>query len=322
MQDPVIHVGIHKTASTFLQERVFPQWTGINYIAPERIRGTKAFNQLCLADDSLYDATAAAALVRSFPEGKLLLSDENFSGRLFGFGGVINRSLIARRLRDLLPEARILVFLRGQPAFIHSTYQQYIKGPAQGVRPFWDFIHESEADAMRPVDEHRYHGWGSRLAPHFVYYHELLKLYHSTFKAVKVLLFEDLVARPEEVLREMEDFIGPTNRLAGKIDWRAKVNASMAPAQLHALRYRNCLRFVRGGLLTSLFRELRTTLDYRLGKSSNADQQAAQSMARWFEANNAAVIRDFPEVGLQRHPAAYPVAPTTGDTVAGRSLGR
>jgi hypothetical protein len=308
MREHILHFGLPKTASSFLQERVFPRFEGLTYVGPEQIRNSAAFNHLRLADDSLYDPSAMRAMLAGLAGDRVLFSEERFGGRFLGFGGAINRSVIARRLRDLMPNARLLVFLRGQPAYIYSAYQQYIKGFARGTKPFAEFIHAPERYEDGSSGQHHYDELSLGFTPHYVFYHEMLKLYTSLFAEVKVLLFEDFIRQPEQVLREMEAFIQPRNSLVGKVNWTKKINQSVNRTGLHAIRYRNCTQFMGGGLLTKLFRELRVSLDYQFAKVAQDERATAQEMGRWFEANNAAVIKYFPWVGIQRYPEDYPIA--------------
>lgn len=307
MKDYIIHIGLPKTASSFLQERIFPRFEGLNYVGSGQIRKSAEFNHLRLADDSLYQDAAARKLVDSFKGEKILLSEERFAGRFLGFGGFINRSIIARRLRDLMPNARILIFLRGQPAYIYSAYQQYIKGPSRGIKPFENFVHEPERYHNPEAGQHFYDEQSLGFSPHYVFYHELLHLYTSLFQDVKILLFEDFVRNPDIVLAEMEQFIKPTNTLAGKIDWNLKKNESVTEAGLEAIRYRNATSFMGKGILPKVFREL-IIAQSRRSKAVHSGKIAAKGMRGLFANNNLAVIKDFSYVGIQKFPDDYPVS--------------
>ncbi|MCB1122751.1 MAG: hypothetical protein KJT03_14455 [Verrucomicrobiae bacterium] len=306
MKDCVIHIGIPKTATSFLQLKVFPHFSGLRYLSHVDIRESVAFNHLQLADDSLYDDGIVQDYIGSLKDDRLLLSEERFSGRFLGFGGVINRSIIAKRLKEVLPDARILVFLRGQTSFIYSTYQQYIKGYAHGIKPFSEFIVDLEGYSGSQARKPEYDALSLTFSPHYVFYFELLSLYTSLFKEVKVLLFEDLIREPEKVLHGMEDFIKPTNSLAGKVDWNYRENQGVSRTELHAIRYFNSTKFMGNRILTKLFRELMLTLNYRLKNKGEDERAAAAEMAGLFHENNRKVIERFPEAGIQRYPDAYP----------------
>lgn len=55
MQHVYIHVGLHKTGSTFLQNKVFPNLEETTYIGRPYTQQNMAFNKLQYADSSLYD---------------------------------------------------------------------------------------------------------------------------------------------------------------------------------------------------------------------------------------------------------------------------
>lgn len=306
MKDPVIHVGLPKTATSFFQSKVFPYFEGIQLVDTGSIQASAAFNHLQYADDSLYDPALMRQFIDALPDRRTLFSDEQLSGRFVGFGGVINRTIIAQRLRDLMPDARILLFLRGQPAYLYSAYQQYIKGYARGTKPFERFVHHPEGYENPTAHQHFYDGASIGFTPHYIFYYELIKLYTSLFPEVKIVLFEDFVHTPESVLAEIEDFIKPSNSLAGQIDWKARDNNSTSARTLHERRYHNSTRYTGSRVIAKIFRELLVTLNYRFKKVTDPDRISAQSMGRFFRHNNDLVIKHFPEIGIQRYPDDYP----------------
>lgn len=124
-----LHVGLQKTASTFLQNKLFPNVSGISYVGRPYTQESDAFNSLQYADDALYSSDALAKELKLIKQNigntPLLISDELFSGYLFY--GMINRCIIASRLGEIIPEAEVILFLRGQADLIDSLYNQYVK---------------------------------------------------------------------------------------------------------------------------------------------------------------------------------------------------
>ena len=310
MKNYIIHIGLPKTGSSFLQEMVFPRFEGISYHSNVALRSYVEFNHLQLADDSLYDAKKTQKLIDQFEGEKILLSDERFGGRFLGFGGAINRSITAKRLKQHMPNAKIIVFLRGQTSAIYSSYSQYVKGFAKGIKPFQKFVHQPERYLESNMGAPFYDSVSLGLTPHYWCYYELLTLYTSLFDEVKILLFEDLVEDPESVLAEIETFIEADNSLLGKIDWKKKLNTSLKGEDIHTLRYANAVSIFGHPLLAKVFRKLMHVLNYRITRPAISDREAAENLAPIFHSNNQKVIEHFPLAGIQRYPEKYPVQNT------------
>ncbi|MCZ6675321.1 MAG: hypothetical protein O7C75_20520 [Verrucomicrobia bacterium] len=306
MKDYIIHIGLAKTASSFFQKTVFPRFQGLNYPGIAEVRSFVELNHLQLADDSFYKPEKTKKLIDSFEGDKILISDERLGGRFLGFGGVINRSIIANRLKSLMPNARIMVFLRGQTSCIYSSYHQYIKGFTQGIKPFEEFIYQPQKYIDSDGKDPFYGSTSLGFSPHYVFYFELLKLYTSLFDEVKILLFEDFVHNPEKVLGEMEEFIKPSNSLAGKIVWEDRLNTPLIPSDLHYIRYANSTRYMGNKLLAKCFRKLIHTLNYGFSDALDAELDAVKKLAPIFYSNNKLVTKYFPEAGIQQYPQEYP----------------
>lgn len=238
-----IHLGLQKTASTFLQEQVWPNIPDVCYLGRPYTQENQAFNALQYADGSLYDPAqfrAEIAAVRSqHPHQPLLLSDELFSG--FAFYGVVNRSLIAKRLAEALPDAEIILFLRAQADLVESLYNQFVKigwyarylddaflcGRGRGLS-YASWRNGSKAWSMENRD---FRHTGVFSARHFLYT-PLIELYTSLFPKVHVFLFEDLLDSPDTCFERLSQIIDrpiPRPEQRGE----ATVNPSVSSAALH-----------------------------------------------------------------------------------------
>ena len=124
-----IHVGLHKTASTYLQERIFPLFQNLTLVSRPYTQQNEAFNKLQYASDPLFSSKQFSKELNLIQESdnnrKILISDENFSG--LPYYNFINRGIIAKRLSSLIPDAEIILFLRGQESLVRSHYNQAIK---------------------------------------------------------------------------------------------------------------------------------------------------------------------------------------------------
>jgi hypothetical protein len=98
-----IHVGLHKTGTTFLQNEVFPKIPEINY-------------------------QRKVDLTTSVVEGKTnLFSDENLDGGSYRlFSKPDDRYKIAMNLYKMFPNAGIIVCLRDEKSWLRSAWKQYV----------------------------------------------------------------------------------------------------------------------------------------------------------------------------------------------------
>ena len=96
------HVGLHKTATTFLQKSVFPEWPGIHYL---QSRNIEYF--LRLPDTETY-----------------LISCEGLSGATFAT--LDERCRGIARLARMFPAANTIIGFRPHGGFMASLYSQYL----------------------------------------------------------------------------------------------------------------------------------------------------------------------------------------------------
>ena len=99
----VIHIGLHKTGTTFLQQEVFPKIPNINY-------------------------QTKVDLTTKVEEGKInLFSDENLDGGSYRlFNTVQHRYNIMKNLHTLYPKAKIILCIRDKDRWLKSAHKQYI----------------------------------------------------------------------------------------------------------------------------------------------------------------------------------------------------
>jgi hypothetical protein len=121
---PVVHIGYHKTATTWFQKAFYPAVTNARFIPRAAVR------------EALLDVTAfkfdpdEARAAMGIGEGDAVtICEEGLSGYLHngGMAGHLSREM-AFRIREVWPDAQIVVFIRSQPAIIAASYQQYVRG--------------------------------------------------------------------------------------------------------------------------------------------------------------------------------------------------
>lgn len=132
MRDLIIHVGMHKTGTTWLQKEFFPKhpdcYPLVDSVEPWN---DLLLRYLVLTRDEAFDPDMARALladkVRSVgvpAEGIGIISAERLSGH--PLSGGVDGSRIASRLYQSFPDAKVLIMLRRQTEMLQSVYTQIV----------------------------------------------------------------------------------------------------------------------------------------------------------------------------------------------------
>lgn len=180
---PIVHIGYHKTATTWFQRQFWPSVTSHRYVARETA-------QAALLDPPgmMLDVERARALLLDPSDARPpVLCEENFSGYIHnnGLHGLVGPK-VASRIARVLPDAQIVIFLRSQPEMIRASYAQYVYAGGTYSPERYLFPARSRKGALAQPYK----------APHFAFSHfrylELLRLYREQFgrKNVHVFLYE------------------------------------------------------------------------------------------------------------------------------------
>ncbi len=277
---PIVHIGFHKTATTWFQDQVWPAATSHDYVA-------RAVTQRALlAPPGMhFDPTIARdALALEGRARPVLLSEENLSGYPHngGMHGLIGPEM-ARRIHAVLPDAQLVILVRNQHEIVRATYAQYVSGGGT-----WSLRRYLGGRAGR-------HGALTRSykAPAFEWEHfafdRLIANYDALFGADSVHVY------PYEWLHEPEAFLVRLRRdlgviLPGEVATRRRANRSPGRGALLALRFANL--FTRQSVVNKT-----TLIDLPGG-------QGLRHAAKW-------VVKQFPSRPLQlpadieAHIAAY-----------------
>ena len=202
MQPPLIHIGYHKTGSTWLQKEIFDN-PDFGFAALEdssnksSIIKTKSLSPVIYKRHDLdFDANDIQSYIdqnsyikdHSYP----VISDERLSGSPH-FGGRDN-AMIAKRISQIFPHSKILICVREQRAAILSCYYQYLKrGGGKSLR---HYMCEHDDPRGNFFDQRHFH------------YDRLIAHYISLFgdKNVCVLAYEDLRDNPHGFVKTILDF--------------------------------------------------------------------------------------------------------------------
>ncbi|MFN6951395.1 MAG: hypothetical protein ACK4NE_02205 [Albidovulum sp.] len=205
----LLHIGYHKTATSWMQQRLFVHEHGYHQIARHR----EVWDHIVAPHGLLFDPAAMRAVIakgmEGLPAGMVpVISSEILSGHPF-FGGMGSDDF-ARRLKAIAPEAKILISIRSQMRILTSVYMQYLlRGGTMSPELFFAGDPELGFYGFRPE--------------HFEY-HRLVKLYQELFGAenVHIITQESLKTDMDGATRRLAEFAGnsifdgvlPTHRSA------------------------------------------------------------------------------------------------------------
>lgn len=191
----LIHIGYHKTGTTWLQERFFPVHPQIS----------TPFSYQEIVENIVYphDLNFSDAFAKSYFEPKLrqielegriaVFSAERLSGN--PHSGGYDSKVIADRLYAVFPNAKIWIVLRNQIDMIVSNYKQYVKEGGMGQLSYY-----LKMDPPERIPSFRFE--------HFEYA-DLIKYYQEKFGKDKVLVsfYEDFKISKSDFIKDLCNFI-------------------------------------------------------------------------------------------------------------------
>ena len=193
----LIHIGYHKTGTTFLQEYVF-DGKCTNLKMPWHMYDMEI--GFSLANPFEFDPQAMRrelqpGMDEARAEGLMpILTHETLSGNVYA-GGADGR-VIADSLKATFPEARVLILIREQKSILRSIYKQYVRvGGTSSIKRF-----------LSPPPRHLLPLFHRR---HFEYHH-LIKYYFSLFGRdnVMVVPFEHFKSDNDAAVDRICEFAG------------------------------------------------------------------------------------------------------------------
>lgn len=191
----LIHIGYHKTATTWMQRQLFTPNHGYRQLLDHQA----VFKYLVKPHGLSFNPNAVRQLIlsemRKLDVGQSpVISSEILSGHPF-FGGR-ESDILAKRLAVIAPQAQILISIRNQLRILPSLYMQYLR--RGGTMDYAQFFEGS-------TDLH-YYGF----EPEHFEYHRLIKFYQNLFGASQVFVLpqESLITNQNTILRELAEFAG------------------------------------------------------------------------------------------------------------------
>lgn len=134
---PLIHIGYHKTATTWMQKQFFVPAHGYRQIAGHK----EVFSKIINPHDLRFTPEPMQALIATalgeMPASEIpVISSELLCGNPF-FGGR-GSGAYAERIHAIAPDARILISIRSQLRVLPSVYMQYIsRGGTMAYKRFF-----------------------------------------------------------------------------------------------------------------------------------------------------------------------------------------
>jgi hypothetical protein len=208
MSNTVIHIGFPKTATTTLQNHLFAKHPGIHYPGkPYQDNDLKGMiRDLVIQESTVYQAENLEQYIDKHlaaepGTGKkvLLISDETFVSA----AKVRDKGIVAHRLKNLFPAAKILVTIRNQMDAVKSGYIGGGRLLGNVPKKYKNMI-ISFKDWLE-ICENMYHGDFVRN----VVYFDTIDYYTGLFgkENICILLFEDFVKNTPDFIEKLSLFL-------------------------------------------------------------------------------------------------------------------
>lgn len=120
---PILHIGYHKTATTWFQKRYYPLVESHRYLPRRTVQ------EALLRDGAFrFDAAAARERLAAEADRPPVLCEEELSGNPHsaGMAGAFSKE-VAGRLHAVFGEAQVVVFIRDQVAMAAALYRHYVR---------------------------------------------------------------------------------------------------------------------------------------------------------------------------------------------------
>ncbi len=193
MNQTIIHIGYPKTATTWFQKKFFTKI--LNFEIIDR----KDVGKFLITPYGInYKPKNFVNHIKNKYKKNVIISDERILGGMLtgGYNGFVTK-VVAERLKQTFPDAKIVIFIRNQFDAIASAYFHYIS--YGGTYNINRFLHNPRYFVIQKLGLFSFE---------FYNYYNLIKYYKSLFDYVDVYLYEDL---KEDNINFLESFLNKYN---------------------------------------------------------------------------------------------------------------
>jgi len=229
-KETIIHIGLHKTASTFMQKYFFPLHADESGYVEIRKHTPNFLRYFLYCNELEFDIKIANAIlwrelnIINFSKQKLIISDEQFCGS--PWNNASHRKLYFDRLNGIFPNARYIIVLRNQNDLIQSLYLQYIK--TGGSATWKEFLSHKRPPLNFSLKSYLNYG---------VYINYIISQVER--ERVGCFFYEDMKDNPLPFLKQIASFIGvKAGSELNKIVF-FNANRSISPAWVKIFLYLN-----------------------------------------------------------------------------------
>lgn len=199
----VFHVGLPKCGTTWLQKSVFPYIPGVNYLGRsyEKLSGDAFFKPKLIKDNinirleyvaKSHEFVYAPPSFSELSPNKVNLFSSEMLSEVFNF----ERS--ALRLKEMFPDAKVIISIREQKSLIKSIYlNEVYKGQ---VKKLSEILNYSNVNGQRII------GKPEIWLPHFLYY-EMFCFYKSIFGNNVLMLPIEMASEGGGFFDKLESFL-------------------------------------------------------------------------------------------------------------------
>lgn len=223
-----LHIGLHKTGTTTLQKYILPNIddSTINYNPSElfKLLHKLQYRYEMAEDVKINIVDKAKNWVNNYnKKEKILISNENLSQ----LGFLQNYEESATILKDIFPNANILLVLRYQPSWLISCYKQSLKmGDWQSIEDFLQFRNGK----FNNIEGFYNSNDLLHMNVHKADWTNLISIYKKLFKNVNILFHENFVSNPSNFVQDFTDIIN-IKKPSG-LNYAKKYNKSMSNSEV------------------------------------------------------------------------------------------
>ncbi|MCU0286545.1 MAG: sulfotransferase [Acidobacteria bacterium] len=296
--DIVLHVGFSKTGTTTLQKHLFSRHSQVQYLGkPFNDNNFKTLlHQLIMQESTVYDPSELKKyleneILKKYDPGKkiIVLSEE----MLLSYSKTRDKGLVAQRLKEVFPFARVLFTIRDQFEILKAAYlsrgRQLNYVPTRYLGLHVSF-REWLALAFENV-ERSYLGHAD--------YYKTIAYYAGLFGKDKIciLLLEELIHNPTQYAGKLADFLGIAAGETQELVKGQHANRGISRFQLEAEALRSRWYPFNRYFLISKLLKIYLVLTKNAQKNQDADVQVPvdliNKISELYKAGNRSLMNEY-----------------------------